>query len=216
MGQSNSAPVQLYNRTRRSQQAVSEEDWPFVRAIREPDYLDWKQSCGVESINDIAKAQCNHPVEIGSRLYLSDAKGVHSPDRLQELGVTHVLNVAGKAATLNPELHEKMGINVLNISAEDEEGYPMLSRHLAEARSFVDQAKKAKGTVVVHCVAGLNRSGVIIAAIHMLEERKSVLETVAHCRKARGNLFLCNESFQEQLVSLARSEDLLGEKPSFK
>jgi len=47
----------------------------------------------------------------------------------------------------------------------------------------------------------------------MLSERETVLVTIAHIRKRRGNAFLWNESFQEQLVQLARNEGLLGPKP---
>lgn len=58
----------------------------------------------------------------------------------------------------------------------------------------------------MHCVAGINRSGVLVAAARMLDERTSVLATVKHCRAQRGSTFLWNESFQEQLVALARRE----------
>ena len=66
---------------------------------------------------------------------------------------------------------------------------------------------------MVHCQAGINRSGVIVAAIHMLEEQKNVLDVVRHIRRRRGNCFLWNESFQKQLVALAKRNNLLGAKP---
>ena len=48
--------------------------------------------------------------------------------------------------------------------------------------------------MVVHCHAGINRSGVIAAALMMLRTNSSVLETVAHCRRQRGNAFLWNRT----------------------
>ena len=96
---------------------------------------------------------------------------------------------------------------------EDEEKYPMLDRHLQAARAFIGPARRT-GRVLVHCAAGLNRSGVLVAAERMLSTRETVLETVAHCRRARGNMVLCNESFQEQLVALARAHGRLGPAPT--
>merc|ERR1712014_140519 len=96
---------------------------------------------------------------------------------------------------------------------DDEEGYPMLDRHLGSARAFIAAAKSTGGKCLVHCVAGISRSGVLVAAETLLSERMTVLDTVAHCRRCRGNAFLWNNSFQEQLVSLARKEGLLGASP---
>lgn len=60
---------------------------------------------------------------------------------------------------------------------------------------------------------GWNRSGTIAAAEKMLSGSVSVLEAVKCVRRARGNLAVSNESFQEQLVALARREGLLGPTP---
>merc|ERR1712224_508304 len=73
--------------------------------------------------------------------------------------------------------------------------------------------KRGSGKCVVHCQAGLNRSVLIVAAYYMMETRTPVLETVRHVRKQRGNLALCNEGFQQQLVAMARKRDLLGPPP---
>ena len=155
------------------------------------------------------------PVEIMPSLFLSDARRAHDVSRLKSLGITHVVNVAGKSAEGPAEEYCAAGINVLNVDADDEEGYPMLEKHLSEVHAFVNETRTGtySGRVVVHCVAGINRSGVILAAILMLDKKLSVLEAVAHCRLARGNCFLWNGSFQTQLVALARSEGLLGPAP---
>ena len=112
----------------------------------------------------------------------------------------------------------------------------MLDRHLEAARNFIGPARRTGrvprrrvnqalsgrarrldsrvAQVLVHCAAGLNRSGVLVAAERMLSTPgETVLETVAHCRKQRGNMIVCNESFQAQLVALARTHDRLGPAP---
>lgn len=135
-------------------------------------------------------------------------------DRLKTLGITHVLNVAGQGAgSLEDDKYRKLGITYKSIAASDREGYLMFENHLDECRSYISSCRKSGGKCVVHCQAGANRSGIIVAAEFMLTKRMTVLEVIYHCRKQRGNVFLCNASFQRELVSLARSEGLLGPKP---
>jgi len=88
----------------------------------------------------------------------------------------------------------------------------MLEKHLEESRAFIAEAKASGGKCCVHCAAGINRSGVIVAAEKMLADRMNVLEVVAHIRRQRGNMYLLNETFQDELVSVARREGLLGPK----
>lgn len=170
--------------------------------------LDWRKNVAKDNHVLVATQQAALPVEILPHLYLGDAKSAKSRDRLQELGITHILNAAGPAARTDLE-----GFEQLEFNAEDEENYPMLQKHLEDARAFIASAKDAGGKCLVHCVAGISRSGVLVAAEYMLATRTSVLETVAHSRMQRSNSFLWNEGFQEELVCLARREGLLGPKP---
>ena len=108
------------------------------------------------------------------------------------------------------------------------EGYDMLGNHLEECMQFINSCAAAGGKTVIHCVAGINRSGVIAAAVHLLtavtmnvagengpQTERNILKTVAHCRQQRGNNFLWNHSFQLQLALLARKQNLLGAAPVF-
>ena len=91
----------------------------------------------------------------------------------------------------------------------------MIKRHLEECQSFVNKCKQVKnGKIVIHCHAGINRSGVIMAAVYMLDEKKNILDVVKHLRLCRGNACLWNESFVQQLIKLAASKGLLGPKPN--
>mmetsp|Transcript_3308 Transcript_3308/g.4825 ORF Transcript_3308/g.4825 Transcript_3308/m.4825 type:complete len:134 (+) Transcript_3308:49-450(+) len=98
----------------------------------------------------------------------------------------------------------------------------MLQEHLGGALELIADAQAKGGSAVVHCAAGINRSGVIVSAALMLgygnrdggaDGGMTVLEAVRACRVARGNCFLWNETFQEELVALARTEGRLGPKP---
>ena len=107
------------------------------------------------------------------------------------------------------------------IDADDEFDYPLLHNHWYEVKRFIDSTtlgknNEEKGKCVVHCVAGMNRSALVVASYHMVTTQTPVLETVKHVRKQRGNVALQNEGFQEQLVALARQENLLGACPGSK
>jgi len=202
---------------------VRSDDWPYVAAIRDPEVLDWKEFIKAETeverrseILRLQKLQFDLPVKISDGLYLSNADGATRIDRLRELGISHVLNLAGRAGSLtHDEAYENAGIQLLVIEAEDEENYPMLHNHLKKSECFIKEAKEGGGACLVHCLAGINRSGVIVAAYKMMSERMNVLDVVLHCRRQRGNVFLStNEGFQRQLVALARREGLLGPTPT--
>ena len=188
------------------------EDWPWIWALREPAALDWKDRCkDVGEIQLVLGQQCL-PVEVAPGLLLASAKEARSLATLEAFSVTHVLNAAGPLQRGPVDEYAARGIAFEELGGEDEEGYAMLESHLDAARAFVAKARP-DGVVLVHCAAGLNRSGVVVAAERMLSTREDVLSTVAHCRRRRGNMFLCNESFQAQLVALARTSGLLGPEP---
>lgn len=195
----------------------NEDDiWPYVWALQDPTCLDWKQGMSAEEIQECAVRQTKLPVSITETLYLSDHKNACNMDKLKTLGITHVLNVAGPAARGPVDKYKSHNIEYKEIDADDEEGYDMLGLHLQQCRAFIQSAATEGGKVIVHCVAGINRSGVIAAAEYMLSSDPStttVLTTVAHCRRQRGNCFLWNNSFQLQLVRLARQHHLLGPSP---
>jgi predicted protein tyrosine phosphatase len=197
---------------------LSDEEKLYFEYIINPEHLDWRngKKNEEEEILLISKKQANMPVQINGYLYLSNAGNAHKIEKLKERGITHVLNVAGPSAKISDETkYAKNNITALNIDADDEEGYPMIKRHLKECQTFVNKCRQVKkGKIVIHCHAGINRSGVIMAAIYMLNENKNILDVVKHLRLCRGNACLWNESFVQQLIKLAASKGLLGPKPN--
>eukprot|EP00526_Cylindrotheca_closterium_P015654 CAMPEP_0113638192 /NCGR_PEP_ID=MMETSP0017_2-20120614/19998_1 /TAXON_ID=2856 /ORGANISM="Cylindrotheca closterium" /LENGTH=270 /DNA_ID=CAMNT_0000549269 /DNA_START=858 /DNA_END=1670 /DNA_ORIENTATION=+ /assembly_acc=CAM_ASM_000147 len=193
-----------------------QEDWPWVWAIWEPEILDWKIGLSDEEIQETALRQAQLPVPITENLFLGNAFSVESTDKLKARGITAVLNMAGPMALKRKTIqaYKKHGIQYKRIDGEDEYDYPLLQNHWQEASDFIKSTtENGKGKCVVHCVAGLNRSGLIAAAYYMIATQTSVLEAAQHVRKQRGNHALCNQGFQAQLVALARKHDLLGPEP---
>mmetsp|Transcript_1268 Transcript_1268/g.1896 ORF Transcript_1268/g.1896 Transcript_1268/m.1896 type:complete len:251 (+) Transcript_1268:70-822(+) len=193
------------------------EDWPWVWGIRDAECLDWKLGLSQHELKAQASRQSILPVPITDDVvYLGNARSVESIPRLEAHGITAVLNMAGPHALRRETIkgYKKHGIEYKQINAEDEIDYNLLQNDWEEACEFIRATTaNGKGKCVVHCVAGMNRSALIVSAYHMTTTRTPVLETVKHVRKQRGNVALCNEGFQQQLVAMARVENILGAAP---
>ena len=190
-----------------------DDDWPWIWAMHDTEVLDWRRGLSKEETQAQRQLQSQPPAELSRCLMIGDARSAACAFALEAFCVTHVLNMAGQHARGPTDAYGAAGIRYKEIAAEDEDGYPLLERHLEDARAFIGEAREAGGRCLVHCAAGLNRSGTIVAAEVMLHEGRTVLDVVSQCRRARGNLFLSNRSFQEELVALARRHSLLGVVP---
>lgn len=188
------------------------EDRPWVLALRH-----------TEQIEEMPKGV---PVEIiPGKLYIGDSNCVleEYKEQLHEQKITAVLNMAGNKGTpadptkLACEWKEKIkdkSFLYKAIEADDTKTYPLLDNHWTEAKNFLDEAIFTENRAcLVHCVAGQNRSGLIVCAFYMLYKRISVLEAVESVRSRRGTEVLKNQGFQRQLVQLAKAEKCLGPKP---
>ena len=151
------------------------------------------------------------PVEILPHLLLGDKRSASSPFILQASGVTHILNVAGSLGATDNGRALGEGC-YLQIHADDEEGYPMLRKHYDAASAFIRKARASGGKCLIHCQAGINRSGIIATAELMVDQRLPVVDAVKRAKSARG-VILTNRSFQEELVAFAREHELLGQMP---
>ena len=79
----------------------------------------------------------------------------------------------------------------LQLDAVDDIGYDM-KQHCAAVSAFVSAARAFGGCCLVHCQAGINRSGFLVAAEVMVGAHLPVLEAVRRCKRARGCVLLSN------------------------
>jgi predicted protein tyrosine phosphatase len=185
---------------------------PFLAFLQDPEATNWKTGKSSEEILRHAARQCQLPVEVLPHIYLSANVQGRDTDRLNHFGITHVYNVTSLNSHNNDVDYASHNIIKMHDPAEHEEDYPMLPIHFERFKKFVEDAveSNADAKVLVHCVSGLNRSGVLVAAYLMVHSQQNVLETVKRLRLLRGNHAISNEGFQRQLVELARDEGLLG------
>eukprot|EP00511_Aplanochytrium_stocchinoi_P008219 CAMPEP_0204859742 /NCGR_PEP_ID=MMETSP1347-20130617/23887_1 /ASSEMBLY_ACC=CAM_ASM_000690 /TAXON_ID=215587 /ORGANISM="Aplanochytrium stocchinoi, Strain GSBS06" /LENGTH=148 /DNA_ID=CAMNT_0052008291 /DNA_START=40 /DNA_END=483 /DNA_ORIENTATION=+ len=107
------------------------------------------------------------PYEILPFLFLGNKHHAEYTEQLKELGVTHVLNCAegDENATTNEEYYKGVFI-YKGFEAKDTKDYDM-TQHIDAAIEFINAAQEANGKVLVHCVEGINRSGLIVVAYCM-------------------------------------------------
>ena len=144
-------------------------------------------------------------------LLLGDAEAAWDAERLRAHCVTHVLNVAGSFASSRTSAH-RICAQYRQVDAQDDVRYAMLANHWEEAWAFIESARRAGGVCLLHCMSGVNRSGIIAVAALMESTRMPLLDAIGRCKASRGCL-LTNTAFREQLVHFARDRGLLGELP---
>ncbi|THV08359.1 phosphatases II [Dendrothele bispora CBS 962.96] len=132
---------------------------------------------------------------IEGKLYLGNLTAARSSRALAEKRITHILSVCGDPIPAEvPESGIRhMRINVRDIDYED------ILIHLPYAVRWIDQAIRAGGVVLVHCVQGLSRSATVVAAYLMWSRRISATRAIEIVREGREQIWP-NPGFQEQLV----------------
>lgn len=162
------------------------------------------------------------PVKILPWLYLSPFMCVKNKAlELEELGITHVLSTNRMPPQILETLYWELrshGIDHHYVAADDQLSYDMLA-HWEECRNFLKECSDGENgqsggekRALVHCAAGMNRSGTIVAAAMMHFGDLDLLEAVRFLKASRGYA-LSNTSFVRQLVLFAEREGRLGAKP---
>ena len=160
------------------------------------------------------------PVCILPHLLLGGKESAHDLVALQQNAVTHVLcsamvsshGIEHVVSSPFKEQLEAAGIVYHHIAALDPTGEDLLL-HVESASEFVNGARDAGGRCLIHCHDGIDRSGLLAAAMLMLHERLPIVEAVRRCKLARG-VVLENESFRTQLCCFAQRHGLLGDEPT--
>jgi len=192
-------------------------------------------SCSASQLKQIADGATGFtlPVDACNQVYpgifLGDAPTALSTSKLNQLGITHVLNTA-QAPTVaqyppsqSPKLqnwglvggfvrtsqayYKHVNMEFLGFPAYDTITFN-LSQFFYEAADFIDKALKSGGQVIVHCHAGISRSATIVAAFLMIKRNMTAQEAIKVIRSHRP--IRPNNGFLQQLCDL--NETLLTER----
>jgi len=141
-------------------------------------------------------------------IYVGNVGHAKSLGVLREHGIGAVLNCAPGVCKDPTRAYRAAGIAYLELDAKDDRSFPLLERCLAPASEFIAGAHASQTNVLVHCMAGVNRSAAIVVAFLMCRDNRALLELFAECSAARPSI-LQNASFQLQLCELALTKGLL-------
>lgn len=101
--------------------------------------------------------------KIIDRLYLGNLKGASELNALKAAGITHILQVA---SGIKPFFPKDLKYKVISVTDTSQSS---LIRHFPAAISFIKEGM-AKGSVLVHCYAGVSRSASVVIAYLMQEK----------------------------------------------
>mmetsp|Transcript_7791 Transcript_7791/g.9873 ORF Transcript_7791/g.9873 Transcript_7791/m.9873 type:complete len:210 (+) Transcript_7791:150-779(+) len=149
------------------------------------------------------------PYKIMDHLYLGNMRHAADVRQLHEYGITHVINCAGgdSRVVTNRKMYPKFIQGYYEVPGVDSTKYNMM-QHFNEIYYLIEDARRNNGRVLVHCMQGVNRSGLMVIAYCLAANRWNLEKAVTHCVEVRG-LILLNVNFQNQLVKFARKQKLL-------
>lgn len=175
---------------------LNQEEMQYVHAIR--------QMC--------SKGQKVFPpkmTRICAHLYIGNMENAENITNLNENGITCVVNTV-EGEYENTKTGKRFygdRFQYLGFLSLDEESYPIL-KHFDEVYNFIETARENNSKCLIHCMAGINRSGCLAAAYYMVFKGIGPISAVEHILQARERL-LSNDGFIERLVRFASERNLL-------
>ena len=183
---------------------------PYCLYLKDRRHLDWAAGLDDEERGEEIRRMHRLPVDVTPNVYLGDAGCAADLERLKSLGITHVLNCAAGETRDMRAVYGQHGMQSMAVAAKDNENCALLDGH-ADVEAFLSKARTS-GRVLVHCVQGLNRSGLVVAAA-LVRDGENVIDAVRTLRARRGNDALSNTNFQRRLVRYAARLGRLGPVP---
>jgi protein-tyrosine phosphatase len=119
-------------------------------------------------------------------LFLGSSFASQNPKMLEQLGVTHVLNMAMELP-IHYELINSQRIKVKHIPADDSLRYN-IRFHFEEAFQMIDDARNTNGKVLVHCMMGISRSATIVIAYLMSRYSMSLAQAYQFTKSKRAEI----------------------------
>ena len=138
-------------------------------------------------------------------LFQGDGKQATSKKVLEDIGITHVVNITVEYENAFPDL-----VDYLHLKFRDELESKMEHR-LSSAADYIADAIRGGGRVLVHCVQGISRSSTITLSF-LMKYHAWTLENAYHYLKDKRQAAQPNRAFFMQLGNFER--ELFGERIS--
>eukprot|EP00742_Colponemidia_sp_Colp-10_P009058 GILJ01009849.1.p1 GENE.GILJ01009849.1~~GILJ01009849.1.p1 ORF type:complete len:333 (-),score=55.35 GILJ01009849.1:223-1221(-) len=132
------------------------------------------------------------PSLIMDGLYLSDMNVAINRTILTEYKITHIVVVA---SGIRPRFPKEITYLLIDIEDTDEAD---IFQHFEHTARFIDSARAAGGTCLVHCRAGISRSASVVIA-YLMQLNRLPFETALKTVATRRRIVCPNLGFREQL-----------------
>jgi len=137
------------------------------------------------------------PSFIDEGLYLGSYTAAKNREFLQERSITHVLIVGSGLQALHKDICEYKIINIQDIETED------ITEHLVAIIDFIENVVQKKSNVLVHCAAGVSRSGSAVIAYIMHKYKLNYNDARQRVAKRRPCVSP-NTGFEKQLIAFEK------------
>ena len=152
----------------------------------------------------------SHATKLDDCLYLGSIEDAKDVDQVKAHDIKYIINTVDDETSLCPEDTKSLydnTIKYLGFSSEDAMEYPIMD-HFEETHAFIEEARENNAKCLIHCMRGVNRSGVLATAHIMIKNNLGPITAVQIVYKKRGML-LTNSSFVSQLLRYARDHQYL-------
>ncbi|CAJ0579016.1 unnamed protein product, partial [Mesorhabditis spiculigera] len=153
-------------------------------------------------IREFRRKIANGMTQIIPDLYLGSLRDARDEDQLKRYKIKRVVSIHKHNSYC--QVHEALGINVLQIEIDDLASCP-ISEHFQQTVLFIHHSRIAKEPVLVHCMAGVSRSATIVAAYLCTITKISAFNSLAHITNLRP-VVNPNFGFRLQLAQYADRE----------
>lgn len=147
------------------------------------------------------KKSKDEPVEIIPGLFIGSESHAKHEYLLKRLGITHVIAIHDKAQRHFPHTFDYLLIAIKDKPLVD------VASHFADAHSFIRKALSNKGTVLVHCWAGVSRSATIVVSYMMQQDKLTFHEALRRVSDAKPDISP-NPGFIHQLQQYEKQLNL--------
>jgi len=133
-------------------------------------------------------------------LWLGNKADSQFKSELRRIGITHILNSSDNIPNYFDDEFRYKKLNILDFGQDQG-----ISRVFEEAKEFLDICREDGGKVLVHCLAGMNRSVTVIVVYLMKTKGVTLKEAWDEVRKARPQA-LPFEDNKKELIRYEKQE----------
>lgn len=139
-------------------------------------------------------------VEIIEGVWLGNANDAMDIEQLRAYNIGSVVNCASNS-TLTCRDYYPEDIVYNGLECEDSDSYDILGKHHKEFIEMMDVSEREKRSVLVHCVAGINRSACLLISYMIARKKYSLIDAIKHCYERRP-IILTNSHFVYSLIDM--------------